>query len=146
MIIELKSLANIKRHDFGIFLSYRIKLTAKTVDEDPASCKPPCWTYVTQRHSPDYVSKCGISKRSLSFFYWSLNFLSWRTGNQNTVLWESRYKNPNVFSSILHGIHNSGVYSAWTELCWMELLMEHLKNKHLISFNWFNKDARKFRF
>ena len=67
-IIELKSLANIKRHDFGIFLSYRIKLTAKTVDEDPA--KPPCWTYVTQRHSPDYVLKCRILKRSLSFFYW----------------------------------------------------------------------------
>ena len=29
---------------------------------------PPCWTHVTQRHSPDYVLKCGISKRKSFLF------------------------------------------------------------------------------
>ena len=130
MIMELKSLANIsKRHDFGILLSYpRVGPVSRNV-----TAPTMFWNVAFQSE----------------VFPFSTDPLIFCHGVQatKTLCCESRGIKIQTFSLQFHMEFIIVVfYSAWTELCWMELLTEHLKNKHLTSFNWFNKDARKFRF
>ena len=111
MIIELKSLANIKRHDFGIFLSDpRVGRMSRNV------------TAPTMFWNEAFQSEV---------FPFSTDPLIFCHGEQatKTLCCESRGIKIQTFSLQFYmEFINSGVYSAWTELCWMELLMEHLKN------------------